>query len=391
MTLHRHASRFLALTAMAALGVATAVAALADSTWDSSSGKLPQEICPPYTLVDNATPEDPVLGADGLTLSTSDVTENMLYIQPITESPAELDVTVRMQFVSGTSLASNRGPAVVAITSAPNEGILFFIGENEVFFTQSGDVKGPTALVNTTDAQHTYHIEITGPVVLVTYDGTKILDAFTYGDGDVFGPTPRLLWGEGPDEAFSTSVWQLFEHNGAVCDPGTTTATTVTTTTDVSTSTDAGATTTTQPGDTTSTTETSTTEMSSSTTTSTLPSGCDDSASGSLDAIICRLTALDARVQSTSELGRLQKVVHASLSAALKGVQQASDACGSTNGTKKASQRLKRVGRHFAGASFRLRSLSARKKIDAAIRDPFIQEIRSLKSAVSALRKHPCA
>src|SRR5262249_49500069 len=154
----------------------------------------------------------------------------------------------------------------------------------------------PTAAVATTDGQHTYHIEITNDVVLATYDGKKVLDGFTYGDGDVFGPTRRILWGEGPDEAYGTSIWQQVETNGAVCDPNTSTTTSTTT---VSTTTSPGATVTTS---TTGTGDT-TTETTGSTTTTTLPPGCEDSASGSLDGILCRLTALDASVQATPELG----------------------------------------------------------------------------------------
>ena len=44
--------------------------ASADLTWDGASGLLPDEIIPAWTLVDTASPEDPILTGGILTIAT---------------------------------------------------------------------------------------------------------------------------------------------------------------------------------------------------------------------------------------------------------------------------------------------------------------------------------
>lgn len=47
------------------------------SAWEASSGQLPDSICPPWRLTDNANPENPQLSGGVLTISTSDTMEFM--------------------------------------------------------------------------------------------------------------------------------------------------------------------------------------------------------------------------------------------------------------------------------------------------------------------------
>lgn len=417
----------LRVTTTALICVASAVAS-ADSVWDAATGQLPQEICPAYALVETAGADDPALGADGLTLTTAAALENVFYVQPFDRVPAELEVTARMQLVAGSGLAGNRGPAVVAITSAPNSGTLFFIDEGEVFLTQSGDLKGPSAFIDTTGGPHTYRLAITGGLVVVSVDGVVVMNGFTYGSDDAFGSEPGILWGEGFDEAFGTSQWESVEHDGAACGTMTSSTTTspstttfpVTTTFSPTTTfpiTTTFAITTTFPITTTSPAATTfpmtttfpvTTTFSPSTTfpvtttspvtttfavTTTFPpittlTGDCATEPGVLRETLCGLISLQTRLSLSTSLAPVRARAVASSRQAVALGREAADAC-SLRETQQASQWLRRLERRLRVLSRQLR-LGTRRTRDGTW-PGFVEESGALRRAVMALRNGtPC-
>jgi hypothetical protein len=442
--------RALHLVLAIALSAATAAAQPIEAVWDGASGLTPDQVCPAWTLTDTAPGADPVLDAGVLTLSTAAVAEDMFYVQTALTTPAPDPIVIeaRLRFTSGSSNLNNRGPAAIAVTTAANTGTLFFVGADDIFLTADGDVRGPSASVDTDGAFHTYRIEITAAgVVTVAYDGTPTLTGATYTSAPAFGAVPRILWGEGSIVAFGTHAWESFRHNAATCDSGTTTTgvptTTTTSTTEASTSTETPTTsepassTTVEPTTSSSSTVEPTTSSSStlvqsttsssstlvvpttssssappttlstttstapgasttsstttphSTTTTTLAGGCDDVSPGSLPAVRCRLDILAARIDGEAGLGKLRAKLAATLDRAVALAREAADACTAAD-TKKASRRMKQVQKLLQQMAHRLRGLAARKQVDAGLRAELLATIDSIRADVGALRRNPC-
>lgn len=353
----------------AAIVVALAASASAQPTeavWDGASGQTPEQACPAWTLVDTAPGADPVLSNGVLTLSTAANAQDMFYMQTALTMPLPDPVVIeaRLEFVSGQSSLGNRGPVAIAVTTAPNMGTLFFVGANQIFLTGTGDVRGDTAAVDTEAAFHVYHIEITAAgAVTVRYDGTPTLTGTTYPSVPAFGPTPRILWGEGSIVAFGTEQWSSFRHNAATCGGATTTL--------------GGSTTTTTSGGAT-------------TTSITMPPGeCDDAAPGSLAAVRCQLDVLSARIAGESGLGTLGPKLAATLARAVTLDGQADAACIGSE-AKTASRRMKQVQKLLQNMAHRLRGLAARKHVDATLRADLLQTIAQIRGDVTVLRRKPC-
>jgi len=387
--------------------------------WDASSGLLPNQVCPAWTTIDTNPTADPVIANGALTVTTTAGSETMAFIQNLDPpGTGSLEVDARVQLVSGSSTAANRGPAMIVITSAANAGVIFVIDSGQIFITQSGDVKGPSANVDTTAAFHTYHIEVSqAGAVNVLYDGAPTLTGFTYTNPAIFGADRRIIWGEGADEAFGTSHWQFLNHNGAVCPSGTTTTAASTTTT--STTSLPGSTTTVVGGTSTSTTShagsttTSTSHAGSTTTstsrpgntvtttsrpagntlpttTTTLPGQTCNGNANTLDDVLCRLDALRARIVAESDLKKFQSKAISQTTKAISLAQQAASAC-DTRDTKKAKSGVKKAQRQLINLAHRLRSLNARKQLDPTLRNDIAGQADAIRGELHAMKGNPCA
>jgi len=353
-------------TAAILLGLAARASAQpTEAVWDAASGRTADQVCPAWTLVDTTPGADPVLANGVLTLSDAANAQDMFYMQTALTTPLPDPVVIeaRLKFVSGQSSLGNRGPVAIAVTTAPNRGTLFFVGAGRMFLTADGDVRGNTAVVDTESAFHVYHIEISAAgAVTVRYDGTPMLTGTTYSSVPAFGPVPRILWGEGSIVAFGTEQWSSFRHNAATC----------------------GSATTTLPASTT------TTPSGGATTTSTIPPGeCSDAVPGSLAAVRCRLDILYARIAGESGLGTLRTRLGATLARAMTLDGQADAACIGTD-PQTASRRVKQVQKLLQKMGHRLRGLSARRHVDAALRAELLQRIDDIRTDVLTLRHGPC-
>jgi len=189
----------------------------AQSVWSVTTGLPPNAVPSPYTLVDTADPEDPVVGGGLLTIETSDAAETIYYIQAGASLalPDPWVIEFEMRHVSGSSQGSLRGTEQVFLTTAPGVGTLFQIDADSIFLLVNDATLGDSATVDTDDAFHTYRIEVSGSgAVDVYYDDVLTLQGATYTDLSAHGSVPRVAFGAGSIASFGTSEWMSFTHDG---------------------------------------------------------------------------------------------------------------------------------------------------------------------------------
>ncbi len=203
-----------------------------DVVYDASTGLLPNESHPVWTLYDTAFPENPVVSAGRLTLATSQDSENMYYIQTDVVVPDPLVIEARVKRSSGTTYSDARAPIVVAFTISPSVGNALWIGNDEMFLLAGNMVRGETAVVDTDNGFHTYRIEVdsTGAItdngfhtyrievdstgaIQVFYDDVLKLDGTVFTHTGANGLVTRVLWGDLSIHAHGASEWQLVRHN----------------------------------------------------------------------------------------------------------------------------------------------------------------------------------
>lgn len=195
------------------------------SNYQASSGLLPNQISPPYTLFDDANPENPSVAGGILTLSTSENAERIFYSQlaPVVDTSGAFFIEARMRFVSGSTSSPSRAPFSISFTTAPGVGNALFIDRDSVFFNIASNTAGPKVAVDTDGAFHTYRIDYSGAGGLtLRYDGNPvpILVGSTFSSLDFNGSQERIAWGPGSILSFGTSEWQYFQHNAlAVPEP----------------------------------------------------------------------------------------------------------------------------------------------------------------------------
>jgi hypothetical protein len=207
-----------AAVAVASFHLATSsVMGAIQSSWHASSGALPTDVSPAWTLIDNASPEDPKLeplvAPEFLTLSTSGELENMWYAlePPAVDLSGSFYIEAVVRFVSGTSSHLARAPILIGFTTAPDVGNILFIGPDKVFFNSANFTIGASASVDTDGAFHTYRIEVTSTgSISLHYDGDPLLIWHTVSDFDLNGSQVRVRWGEGSLLAQGTSQWKSF-------------------------------------------------------------------------------------------------------------------------------------------------------------------------------------
>ena len=183
--------------------------------WAATMGLLPDQVNPPWTLTDTAVPEDPVLAPTYVTLSTSEDSEVMLYIQSGAQVsiPDTLTIEVRMRLVSGMG-NPQRPPAHVCFTLSPNYGNCLAIDIDEIYFHKSLFTKGLSAFVDTDGDFHTYVIEIDGlGNISASYDGVPTLTGVAFTSEDFNRSEPRVSWGTHSIRSHGVSEWEYVRHN----------------------------------------------------------------------------------------------------------------------------------------------------------------------------------
>ncbi len=213
---------------LAAAGVLLAGAVQAEvATWHASSGLLPTQASPAWTLTDTANPESPVLSDGVLTIATSAFGETMLYkmegaAAALPDSgPYWMEAT--MQYVSGTWTAGWwRAPALMAIRFDNGRLAIAEFRRDSIFLRADDNALGAINNgVDTDDSFHTYRMEVmgstSGSIVNLYQDGQLILsDNSVYDAGSSLG----VSFGESSMLAQGVSRWAYVSHNmAAVASP----------------------------------------------------------------------------------------------------------------------------------------------------------------------------
>jgi hypothetical protein len=185
--------------------------------WDATMGLLPEQVNPPWALVDSAEPEAPALASTYITLSTSASSERMYYIHSGDEVsiPDTLTIEARMRLVSGVGASfPARPPAHVCFTLSPSYGNCLAIDIDEIYLHSGPALKGSSALVDTDGDFHTYVIEIDGRGNISTsYDGVPTLTGVAFTFEDFNGLVPRVSWGTHSIQSHGVSEWEYVRHN----------------------------------------------------------------------------------------------------------------------------------------------------------------------------------
>jgi hypothetical protein len=188
-----------------------------NAVWQASSAVRPDSTCPVWLMT--ASDSVPEFTGGSMRIHTTDFSKNVFFRHLAADLaiPETLVVEVRLRFGSGTDVVGPCGhyrqAANVAITTSGSNGVLFFVGDGEIFLTR-GECAGIISLsVPTADAAHTYRITIVGTQVVVRRDGVPALTGSTYTSVADNGTSPRILWGEGSSLAYGTSYWEYVKHN----------------------------------------------------------------------------------------------------------------------------------------------------------------------------------
>ena len=98
----------------------------------------------------------------------------------------------------------------------------------------------------------------------------------------------------------------------------------------------------------------------------------------------CRLAALIAAVEAETRLGKLQPKLEKAARKAKERKETAESACADGN-AKASGRQLKKVVRKLIQFSHRLRSNSARKKVDEVVREPLAEAADEIQQDARAL------
>jgi hypothetical protein len=215
------------IPALLVLGVALALAGAApraeaaaafNAEWTAASGAPPDSACPKWRWAANVG--RPVLAGGVLRLETGACGSNSSFWHSDTSFalPDTFVVEARLRVQSYSECVgpcgSYRTGANLSVTTAPSVGVLFHIGAGQVFVTTAECGGKLAAAVPTTDAMHTYRLEVHGAQVRVFRDGALLLTSSTYASAADHGPAPRVGWGEASSLAFGISDWEFVRHNG---------------------------------------------------------------------------------------------------------------------------------------------------------------------------------
>jgi len=179
--------------------------------WYAFTGLFPDETCPAWTLINTADPEIPAYEGDTLLLATSEASETMYYEQtgPQFAFPAEgLMFEFKARYVTG--------PAQVWYGDGQS-GLMLWIDQDQIYLWSTWGVKGDSAMVDTDDDFHYYHIVVSDIGDITVYqDYVEVLTGVAFAD-TLWAPT-RIGWGDGSNMALGSSKWSFFRHNGYVND-----------------------------------------------------------------------------------------------------------------------------------------------------------------------------
>ena len=182
-----------------------------NSSWDVVNGLPPDFECTPWTPIDSATPEDPVIFDGRLSLLTSAGAEDMHYRQEgpelMPQSTVVISATTRLRSNNTTSTAVS---ALEIGFFLGGKGNILRIEDAGIFLMQSATARGPSYATMTNDIPHEYRIEmVTSGAITIFYDNTQVLTGSAYSTVDI----DAIWFGDASTAAYGESWWYKVSHN----------------------------------------------------------------------------------------------------------------------------------------------------------------------------------
>jgi hypothetical protein len=221
--------RTLALATGAALASLALPSQAAVVTWYATDGDTPDVVVPQWELVDNASPENPALSADVLTIGGNAIAEQMYY----TMDGANADFSGQTSYwlearlrVNTESLTAGwwRAPVTMAIRFDGGAVAVFELQRDAVYLRNGNNSVGAFSnTLDTDDEFHVWRMEVlgttAGSMVNVYQNGSLVLSdnaAFNFGSGG-----NQVSWGDSSVIAGGRSEWTYVSTNlAAIRDTG---------------------------------------------------------------------------------------------------------------------------------------------------------------------------
>jgi hypothetical protein len=131
--------------------------------------------------------------------------------------PQSFVIEARLRVVSSATVGNTYCPCEIHWTPGNGVGNGLGFRAGQIFLWQSGNTAATPVNIDTTNALHTYRIEVdgtaAGSAIRVYQDGSHVLSGTTYLDAGWHGSTPRIYWGDGTGQGSSVSDWASFRHN----------------------------------------------------------------------------------------------------------------------------------------------------------------------------------
>jgi hypothetical protein len=189
-------------------------------TWYATDGDTPDVVVPQWDLIDTASPENPALAADVLTIGGNAVAERMYYTMAGDDTDFTAGPTYWLEArlrVNTQSLTAGwwRAPVAMAIGFDGGGLAIFELRRDYVFLRDGDNSRAAFSSALDTDTEfHTWRMEVMGStpgsIVNVYQDGALVLSdnsVFNYSSGN------RVSWGDSSLIAGGRSEWTYVSTN----------------------------------------------------------------------------------------------------------------------------------------------------------------------------------
>jgi hypothetical protein len=188
--------------------------------WDASWGWYPDQLTPGIGLI-NESAETPLLTNGALIIATDIPEEHMYYICSDGNllMPTNLIIEAEARVLSNNDEAEGtRTASCISFTTSQYVGNALYLDVGAIFISDGTDTRGASATVDTTNAFHTYRIEVYGTTVGSTFevyqDGVFQFTGSLYTSVPDNGD-PSVSFGDGSAYASGGAEWLSFQHNAA--------------------------------------------------------------------------------------------------------------------------------------------------------------------------------
>lgn len=197
-----------------------------DAVWRADADLLPNQVWPnwnPNIVNGVSTPVYLTFTNDCLLVDTSGGSDHnkaayWLQDHATLTIPTNYVIEARVRYVSGGRLSAARTHCCISWETTNYVGNALNIIDGEIFIWLSSGAKGPSAVVDTSSAPHTYRIEFNGTDAnspfTIYQDGVPVLSGTNAYNPSFFTPYPRLWFGDGSSHAYGVAEWYSVRHNG---------------------------------------------------------------------------------------------------------------------------------------------------------------------------------